>query len=196
MAQAAAVVDFGDVDVLRGNAIHTLPAALTTTTTPAPAPAPVPLNRPSRNRRRRGPKKLVAPSQADSSEAAGVAGMAAPWEVNEEAEAAEKKQELREALKKKLNRHKMARSNRAAFEARQERGSGAGAGASAGAGDDGGLGGMGMDLSKALGGVDSAALQALAAKMGVSPDQMPNRRKLERMLRGMSTAEMIARAGK
>jgi hypothetical protein len=118
--------------------------------------------------------------------------------VNEEAEAAEKKEELREVLRKKLKQQKLARSNRTAFEARQERSGESGNGTGEGGGGAGAAaaGGLGVpDLSNVMGNVDSAMLQALAAKMGVSPDQMPNRRKIERMLKGMSMSEMMARAG-
>lgn len=115
--------------------------------------------------------------------------MAAPWEVNEQVEAAEKKQELREALRKKLKQQKMSRSNRTALEAKEERDSAAAAGG-------GGIGGGGSaaDLSSAMENLDSSMLQALAARMGVAPDKMPNKRKIERMLKGMSVTEMMARA--
>lgn len=111
--------------------------------------------------------------------------MAAPWEVNEQVEAAEKKQELREALRKKLKQQKMSRSNRTALEAKEERDSAAAAG---------GGGGSAADLSSAMENLDSSMLQALAARMGVAPDKMPNKRKIERMLKGMSVTEMMARA--
>ena len=191
---AAALVDFGDVD-------GSLPAAaalpLPTPVVSSPSSLPLPTALPSRHRKRRS-KRTQAPVTAPNPAAAGgtAAAGAAPWEVNEEAEAAEKKEELREALRKKLKQQKLARSNRTAFEARQERSGESGNGTGEGGGGAATAGGLGVpDLSNVMGNVDSAMLQALAAKMGVSPDQMPNRRKIERMLKGMSMSEMMARAG-
>ena len=201
---AAALEDFGDVDVLRAPITAPAQSSLPVTTAAAAPAAPSPVLTtatrspiPSRNRKKARRRPIGVPAASSSSLPSISAppapttgmGMAAPWEVNEQVEAAEKKQELREALRKKLKQQKMSRSNRTALEAKEERDSAAAAGG-------GGIGGGGSaaDLSSAMENLDSSMLQALAARMGVAPDKMPNKRKIERMLKGMSVTEMMARA--
>jgi hypothetical protein len=165
------------------------PSSPDTTTVPAVLPS----RRRKHRRARGGVAQAGVGSGPASASTSGPARETAPWEVDEERDALEKKEEMRKALRDKIKQKQNGRKNRGMREAgggmREDDGV---------AGEEGGIMGNLADLLQTAPGsggkpaLDTKMLQEMAIKMGIPPDQIPNKRTLLRRLQGMNMAQLAA----
>lgn len=194
--KAATVVDaFANFDPLSARltpaeapAVAAAPAAATAATAPAAAAAAdssTPQDHPRSHRRnRRRPRVKGAPSQLPSAPGGGAAAASpAPWDVDPEAEAAEKREDARKALREAIKAKREGRMGKHALQSQ-----------AAQRGDEGGVLPGGQDALGALSGVDARMLQAILKSQGVTGDASPSMRKLRRAMASMPESYLMAKA--
>lgn len=146
----------------------------------------------SRSRRRRRAVKNAAPCSGEAGLGAGAgAGVsAAPWDDNPEAEAAERREDAKKALREAIKAKRAGRTGKQALQARAEAASESGAhqplaGASAAEGPSP----VGLPQ-----GLNAQMVQAMMKSAGMGGAAAPSMRKLRRMMANMPEAYLMAKA--
>jgi 2-oxoglutarate dehydrogenase complex dehydrogenase (E1) component-like enzyme len=157
------------------------PPAATAAAAALPAPA-------TRRRRHRNRARTAPGSEPAAAAAAAGPRVAAPWEEDTEAEAAEQREANRLALRKAIRSKRQQRSSQQALsraeEMQQARDAAPGMAGAAATPD--------ADL---LGKIDARTLQAIMKKAGFATDNLPSSRRVRRLMQNLTPAQMAAMAG-
>lgn len=161
----------------------TAPSASAAASSAAPSAAPSPPSRPRRRGRRSGRTPQQGGTATHPVAAAGEISAPAPWDLDPEAEAAEKREDARKALREAIRAKREGRTGRQALQARSQ----------AQQQEDAPMGAFGGQEAplEALAGMDAKTLQALLKSAGVAGDVAPSMRKLRRKIEAMGSGSAV-----
>jgi hypothetical protein len=170
-----AFADFDPLCARLAPAPPPLPAELRRTPQESECPLEPPARPRESTRRGRRRRNVGAPSSGTQPIISAGPSAPAPWDVNPEAEAAERREDARKALREAIKAKRDGRTGRHALQAKASHEDGAGVA-------------DGANGAASLASLDAKTLQSLMKAAGVGGDAAPSMRQLRRRMEAMGSA--------